>query len=79
MRSHTVMHSTSHLRRDNTNTTVQQDKIIVNSHATKDLNKDLTTNQRRQLIITPLHGGSSGRQTHAYRIKKILRQKERLH
>ena len=34
------MHSTSHLRRDNTNTTVHQDKIIVNSHATQDKNKD---------------------------------------
>ena len=45
------MHSTSHLQRDNTNTTVHKDKIIVNSHATRDINKDLTTNQRRQLFF----------------------------
>ena len=34
------MHTITHLRRDYTNTTVHQDKIIVNSHATKDKNKD---------------------------------------
>ena len=40
--SHTVMHTITHLRRDNTNTTVHQDKIIVNSHATRYIyiNKD---------------------------------------
>ena len=61
MRSHTVMHSTSHLRRDNTNTTVHQDKISSDckSHATQDKictvknknKEDIYNTTRSQLLL----------------------------
>ena len=53
MRSHTVMHSTSHLRRDNTqhNSTAKIRIDCITHHATQDKNKEYINTTRSHLVI----------------------------